>query len=50
MDLPTLLRLFEKTGIPQRFTEKGAYAIFGSAPMSLKGLKEPNDLDITLNQ
>jgi len=48
-DLHSLLRKFNDTGIPEKFKERGAYAIYGSGPMALHGIRESEDMDVLVS-
>jgi len=44
--MSSLLTAFDKLPIPDK---KGSYAIFASGPMAVRGLREPNDLDVLVS-
>jgi len=45
-DFRVLLNSFDSLSLPET---KGSYAIFGSGPMAIRGLKETHDLDIVVS-
>lgn len=42
----SLLRTLDSLSLPDN---KGSYAIFGSGPMAIRGLKEAHDLDVVIS-